>query len=160
MKTKCGWCGKTIDRRPCRIKSAKYSYNYCCVSHQMKHQLALGIRNPKTMTKKAIKTRTGKRWPRSKQNTPPTKYEQYFIDFVKKHNLPFDYCGDGSVIIGLINPDFIHRTRKKVIEVWTGTKHIERKKEYKKAGYEVLWVNVKSMNLTPKIIEKILEFSR
>lgn len=160
METTCGYCGVTIYRRPCRIESTKYGSNYCCPSHQMKHQLQLGVFNTETMTKKAIEIRTGKRWPRPKQNTPPTKYEQYFINFIKAHNLPFDYCGDGSVIIGQINPDFIHRTKKKVIEVWTGTKHEERRKEYEKEGFDVLWVNVKSMNINSEIVEAIIQFSR
>jgi len=49
MKTICAYCGKELERRPCRVKER----NYCNASHQMKYELENGIRNPKEMTKKA-----------------------------------------------------------------------------------------------------------
>lgn len=44
----------------------------------------------------------------------PTRLEQKFIDFCKKYNLPFLYCGDGSLLIGFKNPDFVESNGKKI----------------------------------------------
>ncbi len=48
----------------------------------------------------------------------PTKLEQSFINFFKKHNIPFSYCGNGSLVIGGKCPDFMESSgKKKIIEV-------------------------------------------
>jgi len=44
----------------------------------------------------------------------PTKLEQKFIDFFKKYSLPFNYCGNGSLIIGCKNPDFVENNGRKI----------------------------------------------
>lgn len=44
----------------------------------------------------------------------PTKLEQRFIGFFKQHNLPFTYCGNGSLIIGGRCPDFYENNGKKI----------------------------------------------
>ncbi len=44
----------------------------------------------------------------------PTKLEQKFIELFKKYNLPFNYCGDGSLIIGFKNPDFVESDGEKI----------------------------------------------
>jgi hypothetical protein len=44
----------------------------------------------------------------------PTSYEQKIIDLCKKYNLPFKYVGDGSIIIGYVNPDFIEVNGRKL----------------------------------------------
>jgi len=49
----------------------------------------------------------------------PTSLEVAFLNIVKKHNLPYKYVGDGSVIIGRKNPDFININGKKIaVEVY------------------------------------------
>jgi hypothetical protein len=59
----------------------------------------------------------------------PTSLEKKFIDFIEKNNLPYKYVGDGSVLIGYKNPDFINVNGKKIcIEVANKIeKSIERK---------------------------------
>jgi very-short-patch-repair endonuclease len=48
----------------------------------------------------------------------PTSLEKRFIEFIKKYNLPFAYCGDGSLLIGHKNPDFYETNGRKIcIEV-------------------------------------------
>lgn len=48
----------------------------------------------------------------------PTKLERQFIRFFKEHNLPFNYCGDGTLVINGRCPDFVENDGKKmVIEV-------------------------------------------
>ena len=51
-----------------------------------------------------------------------TKPELIFEAICKKHNLPFKYTGDNSFWIGknpAINPDFIHLTKKIVVEIFS-----------------------------------------
>jgi len=155
MKTTCTYCGKTLERRPCRIKKR----NYCNARHQLLFEYKHGIRDPIKITNACHKANLGQRKPRIQKTGEPTKYEQYFIEIVKKYNLPFEYCGNGGVIINGLNPDFIHNTKKKVIEVWTGTKHKEREKIYKQAEYECLFVYIRHMALKTKTIEEIINFS-
>lgn len=84
--------------------------------------------------------------------THHTKPELAFEAICKKNNLPFKYIGDGSFWIGGINPDFIHLTKKIVVEVF-GWHHDElqrhckvrysqtyhgRKKILKKYGYKMI----------------------
>ena len=48
----------------------------------------------------------------------PTKLEQKYSEFYDKYDLPFKYCGNGSLLIGYKNPDFVESNGKKVcIEV-------------------------------------------
>jgi len=44
----------------------------------------------------------------------PTKLEQKLIGFIEEYNLPFKYCGDGSLIIGGKNPDFVENDGRKI----------------------------------------------
>jgi hypothetical protein len=44
----------------------------------------------------------------------PTKLETKFIGFFNRYSLSFNYCGDGSLIIGSKNPDFVENNGRKV----------------------------------------------
>jgi len=44
----------------------------------------------------------------------PTTTENAFIKFFLENNLPFNYCGDGSLIIGFKNPDFVENNGRKI----------------------------------------------
>ena len=49
----------------------------------------------------------------------PTKPEKKLVGIKNECKLPYKYCGDGSVIIGGLNPDFINTNgEKKLIEVF------------------------------------------
>ncbi len=49
----------------------------------------------------------------------PTKPERTLMTLIERNNLPFRYVGDGEVIIGTLNPDFIHNNGdNKIIEVF------------------------------------------
>jgi very-short-patch-repair endonuclease len=54
---------------------------------------------------------------RMRQKYTPSKLEQKFDIFFKQNNLPFNYCGNGSIIIGGKIPDFICNPLKLVVEV-------------------------------------------
>lgn len=45
----------------------------------------------------------------------PTLLEQKFIDIISKNNLPYKYVGDGSLIIGGKNPDFVNINGQKIV---------------------------------------------
>lgn len=58
----------------------------------------------------------------------PTRPEKYVIDIITKNKLPFDYTGDGKVIISHLNPDFVSNDgSKKIIEVFSRFWHQEYK---------------------------------
>jgi len=48
----------------------------------------------------------------------PTKPEKRCCEIFRKNGLPYKYVGDGGVVIGRKCPDFIHCTKKIVIEVF------------------------------------------
>ncbi len=99
----------------------------------------------------------------------PTSLEKEFIEIIKKHNLPFRYIGDGRLIIGYKNPDFISTDNKKlIIETANRFHHKEnypeiRQKTFGKYGYNVLvlWAKKDKNELEDneeEIIKKIKNF--
>lgn len=87
--------------------------------------------------------------------THHTKPELVFEEICKKYNLPFKYTGDSAFWIGkgkdIVNPDFIHLTKKMVIEIFSwhhdqlNNRHVkpkgryeDRKKILKKYGYKMI----------------------
>jgi very-short-patch-repair endonuclease len=60
----------------------------------------------------------------------PTRVERKFINLIEKYDLPFNYCGDGSLLIGGKCPDFVENNgRKLCIEV--SNKEFRRGKTHK-----------------------------
>ena len=53
----------------------------------------------------------------------PTKPEKKFQEIVDSNTLPFKYTGDGGITIGNKCPDFIHNTKKIVVEVFGRAYH-------------------------------------
>jgi very-short-patch-repair endonuclease len=103
----------------------------------------------------------------------PTRPEQFVIELIEEHNLPFKYIGDGELIISRLNPDFIATNGKnKIIEVfgrfWHQTyKNVEykrseigRKEVLNKLGYDllILWDDELLRENSNKILNKIKEF--
>jgi len=48
----------------------------------------------------------------------PTKPEQKVMEVVEEYSFPFEYVGDGSFILGGLNPDFVNKHDKQLIEVF------------------------------------------
>ncbi len=77
----------------------------------------------------------------------PTSFEQKIIDLCKESNLPFKYVGNGQVIIGYKNPDFIETNGKKLLietyAKWCHPQNYEeqRSKIFAKFGYKTLFLN-------------------
>lgn len=103
----------------------------------------------------------------------PTEPEQIVIELIERYDLPFQYTGDGEVIIDGLNPDFIHNNgERKAIEVFGRVFHNPEESffdvpwkqqywgkilEYKKRGYNclILWEDETKEDM----LEKIREFA-
>jgi G:T-mismatch repair DNA endonuclease (very short patch repair protein) len=66
----------------------------------------------------------------------PTKPENILSSIISTHDLPFRYSGNGTVLIGRLNPDFVHNHDKKVIEVFGRAFHDP---DYKYRFAEIPW---------------------
>jgi len=103
----------------------------------------------------------------------PTIPEQILINLINNSNLPYKYTGNGEVIIGRKNPDFInYNGQKKIIELFGGYWHLKIKNLnwnrtefgttaiYSQYGFKtlIIWENeLKDLN---KVLEKIKKFDR
>jgi len=104
----------------------------------------------------------------------PTKPEAQLARLVRRNKLPYRYVGDGSVIIGKLNPDFIHNNgKKKVIEAFGRIYHdpdasffpIDWKRQpfgrisyYAQFGYGCLILWDDELEDEERVIEKIKQF--
>lgn len=104
----------------------------------------------------------------------PTKPERILMTLIERNNLPFRYVGDGEVIIGTLNPDFIHNNgENKIIEVFGRVFHdpetsffsLDWKRQvfgrlayYGQFGYDclILWDN--EINDENKVVGQIKSF--
>lgn len=102
----------------------------------------------------------------------PNKSEQKLYSILKQNNLPYKYVGNGEVIIGYKNPDFINTNgEKKIIELfgvyWHGNfpnpeKRIKLEKErfdiFAKYGYKTLIIWEDELENIDGTISRIKEF--
>lgn len=97
----------------------------------------------------------------------PTSYEQCFIDFCEKHNLPFRYTGDGSFLIGSKNPDFVDCERKIAVEVFCDYFKIkekggvnnykrERQVEFAKRGWTTIFLGKNELFDEDKLLNTLI----
>ncbi len=99
----------------------------------------------------------------------PTKPEKIMMEIIKQNNLPFNYVGDGEIIIGGFNPDFLSKNPKHIIEIngdyWHNLSHIKEKDKrkletYAKYGYKTLIIWESELKNPIQVIEKINKFIR
>ena len=99
----------------------------------------------------------------------PNKPETIMINIIKENNLPFNYVGDGQVIIGGFNPDFLSKNPKWIIELngdyWHSLPDIIKKdkrkyKTYKKLGYKTLIIWEHELKNLDEIKTKIENFTK
>lgn len=112
-----------------------------------------------------------------KYHPGPTGPELVIQKVTRDCDLPYRYSGDGSVIIGDLNPDFIDvNGSKKVIEVfgdyWHGKKGKRkrivrwskteegRKEIYESYGFECLVIWEHELKDLEKVISRVKEFAR
>ena len=89
------------------------------LSEEAKQRIGEANSNPSEETRQKLReARKRQKFP--KQHTKPEMiWQEIAID---KHSLSFKYTGDGSFWIGgkpAINPDFIHLTKKIVVEIFS-----------------------------------------
>lgn len=77
----------------------------------------------------------------------------------------YKYVGDGNLWIGRKNPDFVHTSKKKVIEFfgrrWHKLEHeTDKTKYFKKFGYKCLVVWTEELKDIEALKKKILAFSK
>lgn len=127
VKRICKQCSKAFWGYPYRIKNGKC--NYCSISCSVKAQ-------------------------RHNAKSNMTLPEHAFESVCIKHLLPFRFVGDGSVWLGSANPDFVHTTKKIVVEVFgdywhspllnRNLKYIHtikgRSEQLKREGYKAIFI--------------------
>jgi len=98
------------------------------------------------------------------KNRRPNKSEQKLIDLFKDKGLPFKYVGDGEVILGRHNPDFINCNGKKEIielfgERWHNASEEQQLKDlYAQYGYKTIVIWYKELfgsDWQSKILDKV-----
>ena len=97
----------------------------------------------------------------------PNKPEGIVLDLIKKNNLPFNYVGDGKVIIEGFNPDFLSKNPKHIIEVngdywhnlpWCIEKDKRKYATYDKLGYKTLIIWEHELKNPDKVVKNIIKF--
>lgn len=93
---------------------------------KMKISILRSVPNPK-LRERFKNPLFKKRWiqrRRNCHNTKPSSLEKEFIALCDKYGLPFQYVGDGEVIIGGKNPDFLNiNGKKQVVEIFSRVFH-------------------------------------
>lgn len=96
----------------------------------------------------------------------PNRQEIFLINLFQEHNLPYRYVGNGQVILGNKNPDFINTNgQKKVIEFfgeyWHKPEDEEIKREiYQQYGFSMLVIWGKELKNKDSLLAKILAFEK
>jgi len=91
---KCDFCGTLVYKSPANLKG--YSHHFCSTKCSGSYHYREG-----------------------QQKIPRvTSIERTIQAIVLGKNLPYQYVGDGQIWIDRMNPDFIHSTKKEVIEIF------------------------------------------
>lgn len=103
---------------------------------------------------------------RKSSSIRPTRPEKIVLQICQLNNLPFNYVGDGKVIINGFNPDFIDKDSRKIIEVngfyWHNLpenrkRDILKKSIFRRMGYAILFLKELDIYKNPqKIVEKLV----
>lgn len=100
----------------------------------------------------------------------PNKPEKILIQLMEKNDLPYKYVGDGEVIIGRKNPDFINcNGQKKIIELfgdyWHDNSNLHwnrtefgTKAIYSQYGFKTLIIWENELNDIDKVLKSIKKF--
>lgn len=123
----CIQCGKLfLTYQAWAKRGRKFCSNECRYKWQSEHRI--GDNNPNWegkanhMKEKCADPQFKKHWLKTMLTgliRKPTSPEQKIIDLIQEHQLPLRYVGDGKIIIGSLNPDFVSTNGPpKVIEVF------------------------------------------
>jgi len=155
----CKNCGKAFWR-----KGPKHFCSRECESqyYKGKNNPFYGKKHTKETIKKILKAVHAK----------PNMAESQLISLIDEYQLPFQYVGNGEVVIGGKCPDFIHsKGQKKVIELFGDYWHSPllrnvksistydgTKKHYSKYDYECLIIWECELSNPTHALERIIEF--
>lgn len=103
-----------------------------------------------------------------KRNFKITPSEKVLSRIIKSNNLPFNYVGDGKVVLNGFCPDFLSKNPKQIIELfgsWHSSKNcVERDKRrlraYSSLGYKTLIIWNNELDDEIGVVNKIKEFLR
>lgn len=104
----------------------------------------------------------------------PTKPEKELISIIQEYKLPYKYVGDGSFILGNLNPDFINvNGKKQIIEVFGRVWHqkLLRNEDWKRSelgrimvfnsyGFKTLIIWDDELQNRDKVLDKLINFSK
>jgi G:T-mismatch repair DNA endonuclease (very short patch repair protein) len=96
----------------------------------------------------------------------PTKPESQLSKLLTTNNLPYRYVGNGEVILGGKNPDFINvNGQKKLIEVFGTYWHdpfdiAERTEHFRQYGFNTLIIWEDELKEPEKVVAKIKSFNQ
>jgi len=190
----CANCGKKFEKKPSQLRKHNFCSTLCCNKWKLgKPSPSKGIRRSLETRKKISEMRKGrftgaKNHMFGKHHTPearekcrqarmkqefgkPTLPEVRFIGMRFKYRLPYTYVGNGKIWINHLNPDFIHDTKKIVLEIFGSywhdksiNSHVDlqntedwRREQYAQAGYEliVIWDKELTKENGAKLLGKI-----
>ncbi len=85
-----------------------------------------------------------------------------FASLVQEHNLPYRFVGNGDLWLGRRNPDFVHLSEPRLIEIWGDYYHKGQNPEdrvayFEKYGYSTLVIWASEL-CKPDTLEKVLTF--
>lgn len=115
---------------------------------------------PIKMVKKQIKGRM------KSLHISPNKPEKILINLFNKFNFPYKFVGDGEIIIGKYNPDFINcNGQKKLIELYGDYWHKndnpqDRINYFKKYGFETLILWEHELDNKKLVFQRIKNFEQ
>jgi hypothetical protein len=147
-KVKCKVCSNVVYKKGYRLNKDKYDFCSCkCRAEFYKD-------DPELIKKISISSKEKWKDPEYREKTikaqlkglfkRPTSLEKQMIEIIKRNNLPYKYCGDGSFMIGFKNPDFVNVNGQKIcIEVANIFHHPDpyieqRKKHFAKYGWKCI----------------------
>lgn len=95
----------------------------------------------------------------------PNYPEQGFINLCTKYDLPYRYVGNGQLVIGRKNPDFVDSTGTKLIEIWGehwhhGQNPQDRIDFFRSRGYDCLVIMAKELNDGIGLLAKVMQFHK
>ena len=94
----------------------------------------------------------------------PNNEERFLVTVFEKYSFPYKFVGDGQVIIGGRNPDFINTNgQKKIIEFfgeyWHPPEDENEKREiYKQFGFDLLVIWGKDLKDEKALLDKVIKF--
>ena len=97
----------------------------------------------------------------------PNSFEDRFISMIEQNSLPFRFVGDGSVMVGKKNPDFVHNTKRIAIDVYytyfkmLGDRDIDmwklkREKYFTDRGWNLLFFDESQINSFLPVLKELV----